>query len=143
MSFRPPGINVKHEGAHMTCADHQKIINCLIDHEIKATDCAELFEHLGTCAECRRFYDTILTLGTELDKIPPFMDEMTEAPVQPGLAASRRPEYRVADQRRIAPRPSSLVFAIVVMLVVTLLFSIDVKIEKPTQVIPSASTSQR
>ncbi len=35
----------------MTCADYQRTINRFIDHEVKATECAELFEHLGKCAE--------------------------------------------------------------------------------------------
>ena len=124
----------------MTCADHQRTISRFVDHELRATGCTELFEHLGQCEECRRFFDTILTLGAELDKIQSLTTEM---PVEPGLASIRQPDYRVADQRRMAPRPSSLIFAIVVMLMVTLLLSIDVTIEKPTQVMPSASTSQR
>jgi predicted anti-sigma-YlaC factor YlaD len=125
---------------HMTCADHQRSINRFIDREVKATGCTELFEHLGQCEECRRFFDSILTLGAELEKIQSLTTEM---PVPLGLASVRQPNYQVADQRTIAPRPSSILLAIVVMLVVTLLFSVDVSIEKPTQVMQSAATSQR
>ena len=125
---------------YMTCADHQRTISRFVDHELKATGCTELFEHLGRCEECRQFFDTILTLGAELDKI---QSPTTEMPMQPDLASIRQTDYRVANQRRMAPRPSSLLFAVVVILVVTLLLSIDVTIEKPNQVMPSASTSQR
>jgi len=118
----------------MSCADHQKTINRLIDHEIKAGECAELFAHLGICAECRGFYETILTLDAALDNVHPVTDEMP---------AFRQPRDLITNQKSIAPRPSSLLFAIVVMLVVTLLFSVDVRIEKPTLDRPSATTSQR
>jgi predicted anti-sigma-YlaC factor YlaD len=127
----------------MTCADHQRTINRFIDHEIKATECAELFRHLGACVECRRFYDTILSLGAELDKVHLTIDGMPAIPWQPSAAASRQPGYLITDQKRIAPRSSSLVFAVVVILLVTLLFSINVTIEKPAQAAPTAEMSQR
>lgn len=123
----------------MTCADHQRTINRFIDHEVKAIESAELFEHLGKCLECRRFYDSIITLTTELDKIHPPIERMAEALWR----QSRRPMYQIADQNSITPRPSTLAFVIVVMLVVSLLFSINVTIEKPAQIMPSASAIQR
>jgi predicted anti-sigma-YlaC factor YlaD len=128
---------------HMTCADHQRTINKLIDHEAKATECAELFEHLGTCAECRRFCDTIITLGAELDKVHSSIGELTEASWQPSVAASRQPVYRITDQKRIAPRPSTLAFVIVVMFVVSLLFSVNVTIEKPVEIMSTATANQQ
>ncbi|MGA3243876.1 MAG: zf-HC2 domain-containing protein [Bacteroidota bacterium] len=127
----------------MTCGDHQRSINRFIDHEIKASECAELFEHLGTCMECRRFYDSIIALGAELDKVHLTIDEMPATGWQPGVEANRQPEYRVPGQRRIAPRSSSLIFAIVAILLVTLLFSINVTIEKPAQIAPTAEMSQQ
>jgi predicted anti-sigma-YlaC factor YlaD len=127
----------------MTCADYQRRINRFIDREVKAAACGELFEHLGQCEQCRAFYDSLLTVGAELDRIQPLLRENAETPVHPMFASTRQPIYFAAGQRRIAPRPSSLLFAIVVMLVVTLLFSVDVSIEKPTQVMQSAATSQR
>ncbi|MBF8295935.1 MAG: hypothetical protein HW389_2480 [Bacteroidetes bacterium] len=126
----------------MTCADHQRTINRFIDHESKATECAELFEHLGKCAECRRFYDTITMLGGELEKIHSSIDEIAEAPWQPSVAASRQPVYRITDQKRIAPRPSTLAFVIVLMFVVSLLFSVNVTIEKPAETISTAASQQ-
>jgi hypothetical protein len=128
---------------HMTCADHQRTINRFIDHEVKATTCGELFEHLGQCEKCRLFCDSLLALGAELDKIQRSSEENAEAPVHTIPGSTRQAVYPAAGQQRIAPRPSSLFFAIVVMLVVTLLLSIDVSIEKPAQIMPSASTSQR
>jgi len=123
----------------MTCADHQKTINRFIDHEIKATDCADLFEHLGNCAECRQFYDSINNLGIELDKINSPIGDFAD-----GLQRwAQDSTYQFGRQRRLAPRPSTLAFVIVLMLVVSLLFSVNVTIEKPTQTLPSETTSQR
>lgn len=123
----------------MTCIDHQRTINRLIDHEVKATDCGELFEHLGMCSDCRRFYDTVITLGAELEKVQFSIHE----PIETAWRPDRAPTYGRTDQIRIAPRPSTLAFVIVVMLVVSLLFSVNVTIERPTQIVPSASSSQR
>ena len=123
----------------MTCADHQIAINRFIDHEIKATECADLFEHLGNCAECRQFYDSINYLGIELDRLHSPIEEFAHV-------AQRQAQdsmYRFGRQKRIAPRPSTLAFVIVLMLVVSLLFSVNVTIEKPTQTLPSEATSQR
>ncbi|MDP2885928.1 MAG: zf-HC2 domain-containing protein [Ignavibacteria bacterium] len=127
----------------MNCSDHQRTINRFIDHEIKATECAELFEHLGTCAECRRFYDTITMLGGELEKIHSSIDEIAEAPWQPSVAASGEHMYRITDQKRIVPRPSTLAFVIVVMFVVSLLFSVNVTIEKPVEIMSTAAANQQ
>jgi hypothetical protein len=51
--------------------------------------------------------------------------------------------YRITEEKSIAPRPSTLAFIIVVMLVVSLLFSVSVTIEKPAQTTPTAEVSQR
>jgi len=127
----------------MTCADHQRTINRFIDHEIKATECAELFEHLGKCTECRRSYDTIITLSSELDNVHASIEEIAEAPWQPSIAANRQPVYRITDQNRIVPRPSTLAFVIVVMFVVNLLFSVNITIEKPAETSSTAAASQQ
>lgn len=121
----------------MSCSDHQQAINRFIDHEVKAADSVVMFQHLAQCAECRQFYDTIVTIWVELDKVQYSTDEKTEVMV------NRRPNYSVVDQKRIAPRPSTLAFVIVVMFVVSLLFSVNVTIEKPAQIQSSATASQR
>jgi predicted anti-sigma-YlaC factor YlaD len=127
----------------MTCTDHQRAISRFIDHEAKAAESSVLFEHLAQCAECRQFYDSIIAVGVELDIVRSSMDEATESSRAPGLAANRQPNHRVVDQKRIAPRPSTLAFVIVLMLVVSLLFSVNVTIEKPAQALPTETASQR
>ncbi len=123
----------------MNCGDHQRTINRFIDNEIKATDCTELFGHLGKCAECRQFYDSINRLGIELDKIGSPVGEFADVPQRRVLDFA----HQFGRQRRIAPRPSTLAFVIVLMLVVSLLFSVNVTIEKPAQALPTETTSQR
>jgi len=124
----------------MKCDEYQRMINKFIDHELKAAECSAMFDHLGTCMECRQFYDSINALGTELDKIPFPNEEVTFR--QSGWS-KRQPTYSIADHKRIAPRPSTLAVAIIVLLVVGLLFSVNVTIEKPAQPMPSALTIQR
>jgi predicted anti-sigma-YlaC factor YlaD len=43
------------------------MISRLVDLELKATASAELFEHLGKCAQCREFFDNLMRLNLELD----------------------------------------------------------------------------
>ena len=127
----------------MTCEDHQRIINRFIDHEVKAAESALMFEHLAQCEECRQFYDSIVQVGVELDKVHSSIGETTEAFRAPGVAANRQLIPRGDDQKRIAPRPSTLAFVIVVMFVVSLLFSVNVTIEKPAQIPPTTTAGQR
>ena len=53
----------------MNCRDYQQMISKLVDLELKATVSSELFEHLGKCAECREFFDTLMKLTAELERI--------------------------------------------------------------------------
>ncbi len=122
----------------MNCAEYQRMINRFTDHEAKANECAELFAHLGTCGGCRQFYDTIIMLGAEMDKVHLPIDETSMA----SWRSSRQPTSHMIDTARIAPRPSSLAFIIVVLLVVSLLFSVNVTIEKPAQPTPFSAVSR-
>ena len=45
------------------------MISRLVDLELNAAASAELFEHLGKCAQCREFLDTMMKLAAELDKV--------------------------------------------------------------------------
>jgi hypothetical protein len=46
---------------------------------VKAAASGELFEHLGKCAECRGFFDTLTKLNRELEKSQ-LLTELTETP---------------------------------------------------------------
>jgi predicted anti-sigma-YlaC factor YlaD len=125
------------EETGMNCNDHQQTINRFIDHEVKAKESVLMFEHLVQCAGCRQFYDSIISVGVELDKARYSIDDRAEVVVY------RQPNYSVVGHKRIAPRPSTLAFVIVVMLVVGLLFSVNVTIEEPAQIQPTTTASQR
>ena len=135
--------NHMREETGMNCSDHQRTINRFIDHEVKATECVVMFEHLVQCAECRQFYDSIISVGVQLDEVRTSIDETTEIFWARGVAANRQANYSLVDQKRIAPRPSTLAFLFVVMLVVGLLFSVNVTIEEPAQIQPAPTTRQR
>lgn len=122
----------------MSCAEHQRMISRFVDHEIKATGCAELFEHLGACGGCRQFYDTIITLSAEMDKVHLPMDETSMA----SWRSTRQPMPHITDQARIAPRASTLAFIIMAVFLVGLLFSVNVTIEKPAPPTPFSAVSQ-
>lgn len=75
----------------MNCRDYQRMINKLIDFEVKATESAEIFEHLGGCLECREFLDTLMKLNAELDKVRSPID-VDEKPLELPLAQPTLPE---------------------------------------------------
>lgn len=122
----------------MNCEEYQRTINRFLDHEVKATESAELFEHLGTCEECRQFYDMLITLGAELDQV--------QHPTDLFSASSWQSRHqlipRTTEATKIAPRPSTLAFIIVAVFLVGLLFSVNVTIEKPAPPSPFSAVSQ-
>ena len=122
----------------MNCEEYQRMINRFIDHEMKAIECTELFEHLATCEPCRQFYDAMIALGAELDKVHVSADE----PVAASWRPDRQSTLKFTDQTRVAPRPSTLAFIIVAVFLVGLLFSVNVTIEKPAPPTPFSAVSQ-
>ena len=63
----------------MNCVEYQRMISRLVDLEAKATESKELFEHLGKCADCRAFFDTLAKLNMELEKAQ-LLTELAETP---------------------------------------------------------------
>jgi predicted anti-sigma-YlaC factor YlaD len=63
----------------MNCVEYQRMISRLVDLEVKATASAELFDHLGKCADCRAFFETLTKLNIELEKAQ-LLTELTETP---------------------------------------------------------------
>ena len=117
----------------MNCVDYQQMINRLIDHELKATASAKLFEHLGKCAECREFLDTMMKLTAKLDKVemPP---ELSEEASRLVYVADRKSAPRIAQRRSFRARISTFALLIMLTLFIGLLFSVN--IDKPSQAEP-------
>ena len=51
----------------MTCDEYQSRISALLDGEVAATDSGEIFNHLGSCTECRLFWHNTLILNAQLE----------------------------------------------------------------------------
>jgi predicted anti-sigma-YlaC factor YlaD len=53
----------------MTCDDYKLKISALLDGEIAAADSAEIFRHMGTCIDCRQFWQDVFGLNAQLDVV--------------------------------------------------------------------------
>jgi predicted anti-sigma-YlaC factor YlaD len=51
----------------MTCDEYQLKISALLDGEVAAADSGEIFNHLGSCTECRLFWHNTLALNAQLE----------------------------------------------------------------------------
>jgi predicted anti-sigma-YlaC factor YlaD len=119
----------------MNCRDYQQMISRLVDLEVKATASAALFEHLGKCAECREFLDTMMKLTAELDKAAMPQELSEEASKRP-YVADRRPAPRMAQRRSLRSRISDFALLIIVTLFIGLLFSVNINAQRPPEPIP-------
>jgi predicted anti-sigma-YlaC factor YlaD len=120
------------------------MISRLVDLELKATTSSELFEHLGRCAQCREFYDTMMKLSAELDKIgtPLELSEATSnqrpyvglsfvssgskevrrySPDAPAIAQSAKP-------RNIGSSIRTLALAILIIVIGCVMFSTTISV---------------
>lgn len=114
----------------MTCADHQRTINRFIDHEIKATECAELFEHLGICAQCRELFDALMNLSAELDGIQ-IAAELEKPPSTQSRSFGDRSAIRgEAKQKSFRSRVSTLALLVMVTFFIGILLSIDITMQR-------------
>jgi predicted anti-sigma-YlaC factor YlaD len=120
----------------MNCADYQQMISRLVDLELKAAASAELFEHLGKCAECREFLDTMMKLTAELDKVgtPPELSEAT-GNQHPYVGASA-PVPRIGRHRSLRSRISTFALLIMLTLFIGLLFSVNISAQRQPEPIP-------
>jgi anti-sigma factor RsiW len=118
----------------MNCRDYQQMISRFVDQELKATAGAELFEHLGTCAQCREFLESTLKLTAELEKIemPPELAEAVGN--QRPYVGARTSVPGFGQHRSLRSRISTFALLIMVTLFIGLLFSVN--IDKPSQAEP-------
>jgi predicted anti-sigma-YlaC factor YlaD len=127
----------------MNCRDYQQMINRFVDLEQQASASAELFEHLGKCAKCREFFDTMMKLSTELDKIAVPLD-LSEAPSsQRFYAGDRKPAPRLAQHRSLRSRISDFALLIIVTLFIGLLFSVNISAQRQSEPIPQGIAQPR
>jgi anti-sigma factor RsiW len=103
----------------MTCTDYQQRISKLHDGELPSEESAEVFQHLGVCGECRRFYFELQALDGAIRRI---------ADAVPASMSAKPPTMRFPVQhslwdRRIALRVpvAALLLCIIIAGMVALL----------------------
>ena len=102
----------------MNCRDYQQMTSRLIDLELKATASAVLFEHLGKCAQCRKFFDNLMRLNLELDKAQAPVELEKEVSVQWSRQLEGKGQLQVirATQTRHARWRTAALLALLVLL---------------------------
>jgi predicted anti-sigma-YlaC factor YlaD len=117
----------------MNCVEYQRLISKFVDFELKAKASAELFEHLGKCAQCREFFETLLKLNTELEKAQ-LLTELSETPNNAGSQA--KPVVKSIPARYVSafvryrisvPAPVAMV---VTLALLALVFLVNVPLER-------------
>ena len=126
----------------MNCRNYQQLISRLVDLEVKATASGEVFEHLGKCAECREFLDTMMKLTAELDKIGMPQELSEEASKRP-YVGDRKSAPRLSQHRSLRSRISTFALLIMVTLFIGLLFSVNISMQNPTEPIPQELVQPR
>ena len=104
----------------MGCEARQELLGAVLDGEAVAVDHAELFAHLGGCAGCRSFFDTLVTVRAAAARDRDALAAAADAiplPVLPGTAprvaaSGRVPRGRAHVWRLPAPLAAALAVAL-------------------------------
>jgi predicted anti-sigma-YlaC factor YlaD len=102
----------------MNCVDYQKLISRVVDLEVKATASGALFEHLGKCAQCREWLDTLLRMNVEYEKIQLTFETENEIRIslKPEMAAIPPLDQRFR-QTRFAKMRAVMFFAALILVI--------------------------
>jgi predicted anti-sigma-YlaC factor YlaD len=85
----------------MECTDYQRLISSLRDGELQSDPAADVFRHLSSCPECRKFYFELQALDGALDRIA---DDVPATPAARPVMAHVVPTEHMWWDRRIALR---------------------------------------
>lgn len=111
---------------------YQQLVSEFIDGEIRAEDEQELFSHLNSCSECREFLKASCRLQVEMA-----VTKAKEAfPLGNSLrsyVADREPAHPMSRSSRSRSPISTFVLFAMVTLIVAMLFSAHVKVERPAE----------
>ena len=127
----------------MNCNDYQHWINRFTDHEARATESAELFEHLGKCAECRGFLDALMKLNAELDRVQTVAELENDMSTEHRAFGDRRAVRGVTKQTSLRSRVSTFALLIIVTLFIGTLLSVDVRMQRTPEPVPQELAQPR
>jgi predicted anti-sigma-YlaC factor YlaD len=111
---------------------YQQLVSEFIDREIHAEDEQELFNHLNSCSECREFLKASCRLQVEMAVTKPRSSE------RGSNAVDRQPVRREFRRSRRRSSISTFVLLVMVTLIVGILFSANVTVQRS----PDTSTEQ-
>jgi hypothetical protein len=98
----------------MNHTHYQELTSQFIDRELGADDERELFAHLGTCDECRRFLKSALVLQADILETKP-VQTLSEQPTKAGntfrIVWSKRVPMSVAAMLAIIALGSTVAFS--------------------------------
>jgi predicted anti-sigma-YlaC factor YlaD len=74
----------------MICGEYQQQISKLLDNALEKSETAQLFAHLGGCAECRQFFELTLRIRRAILAGPrvTLPEKLSEPPVRTSVAAA-------------------------------------------------------
>lgn len=111
---------------------YQQLISEFIDREIRAEEEQELFSHLNSCAECREFIKASFRLQVDMagtkarEFFPPVKSSQS-------YVADREPAHQRYRSSKSRSPISTFILLAMVTLIVAMLFSANVKVERPAE----------
>jgi predicted anti-sigma-YlaC factor YlaD len=120
----------------MNCNDYQRWINRIVDHEARATESTELFEHLGKCAECCGFLDALMKLNAELERIQTVAESEKDMSTEHRAFGDRRAVRCAAKHGTLRSRILTFALLIMVTLFIGTLLSVDVRLQRTPEPVP-------
>jgi predicted anti-sigma-YlaC factor YlaD len=111
---------------------YQQLVSEFIDREIRAEDEQELFAHLNSCSECREFLKASCRLQVEM-ALTKAKQTFQAMKTLPPYIADREAAHRAYRSSRSRSPISTFVLLAVVTLIVAMLFSANVKVERSAE----------
>jgi predicted anti-sigma-YlaC factor YlaD len=107
----------------MNCAECERMISRFVDLEVKATGNGDLFEHLGKCAECRQWLDTLLRMNVEYEKIRLTFESENESNIRPKIKMMDKLPIHQGLIQTQSTRARTAAFLMALMLIIGIAWS--------------------
>lgn len=112
--------------------DYQQLTSQFIDHELGPGAEQELFVHLSSCGECRDFLKASWRLQVDIAATKPKESFAPAKSLRPYIA-DREPAHQMYRSSRSRSPISTFVLIAMVTLIVAMLFSANVKVERSSE----------
>lgn len=129
------GENFLHEDNTMTHDHYQQLTSQFIDDELGPEAEQELFAHLSSCSECREFLKASWRLQVDIAATKP-KESFPPAKSLRSYIADRELAHQMYRLSRSRSPISTFVLLAMVTLIVAMLFSANVKVERSSEGAP-------